>query len=99
MHRDREEDFLRNEYFHYILWPHPSIRTPACPVGHESYNFNRYFLGHHNYILNLSYLCLGVKKILKGIMHFHYTTYTRPKPVGHGYVFSMAVAIGTIGNG
>ena len=44
--------------------------------GHEIYNFGRPFLGHHNYILSLSDLCLGVeKKIFKEIMHFHNMTY------------------------
>ena len=37
------------------------------------YNFGRPFLGHYYFILSLSDPCPGVKKkILKGIMHFHY---------------------------
>ena len=53
----------------------PQHKNP-CPGGHEIYNFGRPFLCHHNYILSLSVLCLGVeKKILKEIMHFHYIIY------------------------
>ena len=53
----------------------PWHKTP-CPGGHETYNFSRLFIGHHNIILNLSDLCLGLKKkIFKEIMHFHYMTY------------------------
>ena len=38
--------------------------------------YGRHFLGHHCYILNLPYQCLGVeKKIFKEIMHFHLWTY------------------------
>ena len=49
----------------------PQLKNP-CPGGHEIDNFGRPFLGHHNYILSLSVLYLGVeKKILKEIMHFH----------------------------
>ena len=43
-----------------------------CPGGHEIYHFGRSFLGHHYNTLSLSYLCLGVEKIFKEIMHFHY---------------------------
>ena len=47
-----------------------------CPKYHEIYNFGRFLLGHHNYILILSVLCLGEeKKIFKDIMQFHYMTY------------------------
>ena len=53
----------------------PEHKNP-CPRGHEIYNFGRPFLGHHNYILNLFDLCLGVeKKIFKEIMYYHYVTY------------------------
>ena len=56
---------------------------------HEIYNFGRPFLGHDYYILSLSDLCLGVKKIFKGTMHFHFMTYIatpqhkNPCPGGH----------------
>ena len=53
----------------------PFNKNPS-PVGHEIYNFGTPFLCHHNDILSLSDLCLGVeKKILKQIMHFQYMTY------------------------
>ena len=48
----------------------PQHKNP-CPGGHEIYNFGRPFLGHHYYILGLSYLCLGVeKKIFKNYSNF-----------------------------
>ena len=28
-----------------------------CPGGHEMYNFGKFFLGYHNFILNLSNPC------------------------------------------
>ena len=63
----REEDFIKNNAFSLY---------DLCPGGHEIYNFGRPFLCHHNYILSLSDLCLGVeKKIFKEIMHFHNMTY------------------------
>ena len=37
----------------------PSHKNPG---GLEIYNFGKPFLGHHNYILGLSDLCLGVEK-------------------------------------
>ena len=52
----------------------PWHKTP-CPRGNETYNFSRLFIGHDNIILNLSDLCLGLKKIFKEIMHFHYMNY------------------------
>ena len=53
----------------------PQHKNPG-PPGHEIYNIGRPFLGHHYYILGLSYLCLGIKKkIFKEIMQFHYMTY------------------------
>ena len=39
----------------------PYHKNPS-PGGHEIYNFGTPFLGHHYYILNLSDLCVGVKK-------------------------------------
>ena len=36
-----------------------------CPRGHDIYNFGIPYLGHYYYILGLSDLCLGVKKIFK----------------------------------
>ena len=54
----------------------PQHKNPY-PRGHEIYNFGRPFLCHHNYILRLSFLCLGVeKKILK----IHYITYMAIPP-------------------
>ena len=72
----REEDFKGNNAFSlYDLYGHTLNKNP-CPRGHESYNFGWPFLGHHDYILSLSDICMGVeKKILKEIMHFHYMTY------------------------
>ena len=60
------EFFKRNNAFFtiWLIWPNP-CKEPL-PRGHEIYNFARPFLGHHNYILSLSVLCVGVvKKIFK----------------------------------
>ena len=62
--------------FHYMTYMALPLHKNPCPRGHEIYNFDRPFLGHHYYILGLSDLCLGVeKKIFKEIMHFYYMTY------------------------
>ena len=45
----------------------PSHKKP-CRRGHEIYNFDRPFLGHHYYILGVSDLCFGVRKKK---LHFH----------------------------
>ena len=45
------------------------------PRRYEIYNFCRTYLGNHSHTHNLSDLCLGVEKILKEIMQFHYRTY------------------------
>ena len=65
---DRVEDIT---YSLLILkWPRLTSK-PHAALG--VMNFGRPFLGHHNIILSLSDLCLGVeKKIFKEIMHFHY---------------------------
>ena len=53
----------------------PQHKNP-CLGDDETLNFSRLGLGHHNSILNLSALCLGVEKaFLKEIMDFHYMTY------------------------
>ena len=39
----------------------PPHKNP-CPGRHEIYNFGILFLGHHNYTLSWSDLCLGGKK-------------------------------------
>ena len=63
-------------HFHYMTYMATPYNKNPCPGGHEIYNFGGPFLCHHNYILSLSNLCLGVeKKIFKEIMHFHYMTY------------------------
>ena len=68
----------------------PQDKNP-CPRGHETYNFGRPFLVHHQYILSLSDLCLGVEKMIKEIMHFYYVTYMampqykKPYPRGHEF--------------
>ena len=52
--------------------------------GSETYNFRSLFIGHHDNILSLSDLCLGLKKIFKEINHFHYTSYmATPCPGGN----------------
>ena len=53
-----------------------TLQKNHCLLGHKSYNFGTPFLGHHYYmyILSFSDLCLGVEKIFKEIMHFHYMT-------------------------
>ena len=45
----------------YDLYGHALAKKP-CPRSHEIYNFGRPFLGHHNYILTLSVLCLEEEK-------------------------------------
>ena len=50
----------------------PYIRTPAPGVMKFTIWVDP---SHHYYILSLSDLCTGVKKIFKEIMHFHYMTY------------------------
>ena len=45
------------------------------PGGNQIYNFGSQFLGHHYYLSSLSDLYLGVEKVFKEIMHFHYMTY------------------------
>ena len=75
MPQNIEEDFKRNNAISlYDLYDHAPHKNP-CPRGHEIYNFGRPFNGHHYYILGLSDLYLGIKKICKEIMHFHYVTY------------------------
>ena len=72
-----EEKKLFNEimHFHYNNLYNLAPAQDPCPKGHEIYNFGIFFLGHHNFILILSVLCLGVEKwIFKEIMHFHYMT-------------------------
>ena len=39
----------------------PKHQNPS-PGGHEIYSFDINFLGHNNYILSLSDLCMGVKR-------------------------------------
>ena len=77
MSKSIKEDFKRNNAFSlYGFYGHALAKNP-CPKGHEIYNFGRPFLGHHNYILNLSMLCLEIeKKIFKEIMHVHYDLLT-----------------------
>ena len=58
----RGEEIL---HFHYTA---NAQAQESLPI----YNFGRLSLHHHNYILNVSGLCLGVeKKNFKEIMHFH----------------------------
>ena len=66
------------------------LHKDPCPRGHEIYNFDKPFLGHHNFAFSLSVICLRVEtKIFKEIMHFHYITYIAtplhksPCPRGH----------------
>ena len=72
----REEDCYRNNAVSlYDLYGHAPAQEPLSR-GQEIYNFGRPFLGHHDYILGLSDLCMGVeKKIFKEIMHFYFMTY------------------------
>ena len=65
----------RNNSFHYMNCLATTQHKNPCFWGHAIYNFGRSFLGHHIYILTFSVLCLGVKKILKEIMYFHYINY------------------------
>ena len=49
-----------------------SLKKNSFSGGHEIYNFDRSFLGHHYYIFHLSDLCLGEEEnIFKEIMQFH----------------------------
>ena len=55
----------------------PQHRNPY-PWVHEIANFDGPFFCHHQYILSLSDLCLGVeKKILKEIVPFHFPAQER----------------------
>ena len=45
---------------HNDLYGHALAQEPL-PQNHEIWHFGRPFLGHHNYILRLSVLCLGVE--------------------------------------
>ena len=48
-----------------------ALAQEPYPRGHEIYNFDIPFLGHDNYTLILSVLCLGEeKKIFKEMIHF-----------------------------
>ena len=76
--------------FYYKTYMDTPLYKNPFPVGNEIYNFGRRFLRHHNYILSLSVLCLGVeKKIFQEIIYFHYMTYMatplhkNPSPGGH----------------
>ena len=51
MYIDRVED---NTYSLYDLYGH-ALTSESQPWGHEIYNFCRPFLGHHYFILSLSY--------------------------------------------
>ena len=60
-------------HFQYMTCIATFQHSKPCPGGHEIYNFGTLFLGHHNYKLRLSVLCLRVEwRILKDIMHVHY---------------------------
>ena len=73
----RREEIL---HFHYIATPQ---YTNPCPRS-----LTRPFLGHYNYTLSLSDLCLGEEEtILREIMHFHNIIYghvlaLEPLPLG-----------------
>ena len=47
-----------------MTYDHAPAQEPL-PRGNEIYNFDRPFLGHHNYILTMSVLSLGAEKIFK----------------------------------
>ena len=70
--------------FHYITYRDtPQYKNP-CPRGHGIYNFGRLFLGHHNYILSLSVLCLEIEKNIFKVMTYMATPlHKKPCPVGH----------------
>ena len=59
--------------FHYKL---PLEKGIALHLN----NICRPYHGHHNNILSLSVLCLGVEKISKEIKHFHNMTYIAIPP-------------------
>ena len=42
----------------------PKNKNP-CPGGHEIHNFDRPFLGHYYYILNLCEPCPRVEKMIE----------------------------------
>ena len=72
---DKVEDNTSHIHYNDLhVYGHAYHQNPSPGVD-DIYNFGRPFLGHHYYILSLSDLCLGVKKIFKGIMHIHYMTY------------------------
>ena len=58
----KEEDFKRNNAFSlYDLYGHTLAQEPLSP---EIDNLGRPFLGHHYYILSLSYRYIEGKKTL-----------------------------------
>ena len=70
-----EKKILKEKYIiiiHYLTYVVTPQHKNLCPGGLEIYNFNRSFLGYQHYKLNLSDLCLRVKrKILNEIMHYN----------------------------
>ena len=84
MHGNIEEEIM---HFQYMTIN--ALAQEPLPGGHVIYNFGKPFLGHHYYILGMSYLCLGVKTIFKEIMQFHKLSYMitllhkNPCPRGH----------------
>ena len=90
------------KHFHYFTDMATLQHNNPCPGGHEIYNFNRPYLGHHYYILSLFDLCLGVEKICKEIMHFHFMNYMdtpqhkNPCPGGHEIYNFVSLVIMTM---
>lgn len=64
LHRNREKDFLRSNYF-FTIWPclpQPRARMPA-PRGHKFHNSDRRLHGHHDNFFHFFPLkCVGVEK-------------------------------------
>ena len=58
----REEDFFKKNAFSLFDFMATPLHKTPCPGSHEIDNFGRPFLGHHNYLLGLSDLGLGVEK-------------------------------------
>ena len=53
---------MHNAHCHYMTYTATSKHKNPCSGGHEIYNFDRPFLGHHFSILSLYDLCSEVEK-------------------------------------
>ena len=74
-------------HFHYITRMNMPLHKNPCTGGYEIYNFDKPFLGHHDYTLSLYGPCPGVEKnIFKENINFTlFTPELPPLGVGGGH--------------